>query len=165
LLAVQSIGALIGGLLMIAGKLSERSAGNYVHLSFHPGAVPEAEIAASPQEFTAVATRVVELAVAGAGEVVFAADGSGLSTLSIRVNSGKLVVAVEGSILTVGGDAEAIDLFGRNLPTDASLTAGYHVHFEHAGREQFVSVKSLPLVMLVDRTQEVQLGTTAMDSP
>jgi hypothetical protein len=77
LLAVQSIGALIGGLLMIAGKLSERSAGNYVHLSFHPGAFPEAEIAASPQEFTAVATRVVELAVAGAGEVVFAADGSG----------------------------------------------------------------------------------------
>ncbi len=115
----------------------------------HTGAWPEADITATPAEFAAMAGRVAELVAAGAGEVVFLTAGRGLNALVVRVGSGPAVVAVGGGVLSVSGGPEAVGLFACNMPAEATLPAGYHIHFEHAGRESFVAAESLPLVMVV----------------
>jgi hypothetical protein len=129
---------------------------------FDAGEWPEAVITASLVEFAAMAGRIAELARAGAGEVVFPAgpappaDSAGrvLSALVVRVGSGPLLLAVQpDGVLVACGGPEAVELFGRNMPAEPSLPAGYHVHFEHAGREWHVAAESVPLVLMVGRAR------------
>ena len=132
-----------------------------VEVHYHPGEFPEADIIASPAEFVAMADRLAELTGAATGEMAFPASGRGLSALVVRVASGPAVVAAEGGVLSVCGGPEAVGLFGRNLPAEPSLPAGYHVHFEHAGREWFVAVESVPLVMVVGSAPDAEPGAAA----
>lgn len=112
------------------------------------GELPEADITATAAEFGAMACRIAELAQTGEGESIF--PGSGQSALVVRIGSGPALVAVAGDgVLSVSGGPEAVGLFARNMPAEASLPVGYHIHFEHIGREWFVAAESLPLVMTV----------------
>jgi hypothetical protein len=125
-----------------------------VKVKFYPSSVPEAEITASPVEFAGMATRLAELTDAGSGEVVFSTQGGdGLRALVVRIESGPAVVTVEDEILLVSGGPEAVQLFGHNLPSEVSLSPGYHVHFEHVGREWFVAAESIPLVIVVGNAE------------
>jgi hypothetical protein len=125
-----------------------------LEVQYHPGALPEANITASPSEFATMADRIAELTSAGTGAVVFpAAAGRGLLALVVRIGSGLVVVAREDEVLSVRGGLEAVGLFARNLPSEVSLPPGYHIHFEHVGREWFVAPESVPLVMVVGSAQ------------
>ena len=124
-----------------------------MEIQYYPGPFPEAAIAASSTEFAAMADRLAEMAGVGSGQAVFPAGGRGLFALVVRVEVGPVVVTTGEGVLTVNGSPEAVGLFGRNLPAEASLPAGYHVHYEHAGREAFVAAGSVPLVLMVGSAQ------------
>jgi hypothetical protein len=114
-----------------------------VQAQYYPGTLPEAVITATPAEFAAMAGWVAELAAASRGEVAFPA-ASGLDAVVVRVGAGPVVVAERGGLLSVSGGPEAVELFGHNLPAKPELPTGYHIHFEHAGREWFVAAESVP---------------------
>ena len=121
---------------------------------YHPGPLPEAAITAVPAEFAAMAARIAELATAGNGEVAFPAADRGLAVVIVRISVGPIVVAAAGGVLSVSGSSEAINLFGRNMPDEPSLPVGYHVHFEHPGREWHVAAESVPLVLMVGKAAD-----------
>jgi hypothetical protein len=129
-----------------------------VEIIYHSGEWPEASIIASPKEFAAMASRIAEVVRDGVEEIAFPANESNcsgkagqlLSALAIRVESGPVLASVRRDrVLSVSGGPESLGLFGQNLPAEASLQTGYHVHFEHTGRESFVAAESVPLVLLV----------------
>lgn len=126
-----------------------------MQVRYHPGAFPEADITASPAEFAAVANRIAALVATGTGKAIFAA-GKRQRALLVEIGSGPVVVALSDGILSVSGSAEAIELFAGNMPVEASLPAGYHVHFEHAGREWFVAAQSVPLVLMVGSSTDAE---------
>jgi hypothetical protein len=122
-----------------------------VVVAYFPGAFPEAEIAATPAEFAAIAERIVELAHAGGGNAIFPASSSRESSaLVVQIGSGCIIVTFAEEVLSVCGGQEAINLFASCLPSEATLSAGYHVHFEHSSRDETVAPESIPLVMLVE---------------
>ena len=82
---------------------------------------------------------------------MFPAAGQGLAAVVVRVGAGPVVVAVGNGVLTVSGGPEALGLFGGNLPGESALAPGYHVHFEHVGREAWVAADSVPLIMEVGK--------------
>jgi hypothetical protein len=120
-----------------------------MEIQYESGEFAEADVTASSSEFASMAERVTALAAAGTGEVVFLADGRELAALAVRIEAGPAVIAIGNGVLSVSGGCEAIELFAGNMPVESSLPAGYHVHFEHAGREWFVAAESVPLVMVV----------------
>ncbi|MCE9534516.1 MAG: hypothetical protein K8T89_25850 [Planctomycetes bacterium] len=119
---------------------------------YESGELSEADITATSAEFAAMANQIAELVQSGEGEVRFPASGGrGLLGLVVRISTGPAVVAVgEDRMLSVGGSREAVEIFGRNIPDENCLPDGYHVHFEHAGRESHVASDSVPLVMVVN---------------
>lgn len=107
-------------------------------------------ITATPSEFAAIAERIFELAHEVAGKIVFPASSSRVSSaLVVQIAVGPVNVTFDGDALLVFGSPEAISLFGQNLPCELALPAGYHIHFEHNGREEAVAPESIPLVMIV----------------
>lgn len=126
---------------------------------YYPGPSPEAVITATPAEFAAMAGRIAELSAAGIGEASFTAAGRGLAAVVVRVGAGPAVVAEADGVLSVSGGPEAVGLFGRNLPAEPPLPGGYHVHFEHAGRESFVAAGSVPLVLVAGSTPDAEPST------
>ena len=97
-----------------------------------------------------MAEQVIELARANAGVIEFAGTTCpSVSTVRVQIDDGPLRVAFEPNVLSVSGGAKEIALFAGNMPIEATLKSGYHVHLEHAGREWFVASDSLPLVMIV----------------
>jgi hypothetical protein len=128
-----------------------------VEVAYHPGEWPQAEIIAVPAEYAAMAVRIAELALTGTGEASFPAAASREpSALVVRIRSGPAVVAVSRGELSVCGGAEEVGLFGLNMPSESSLPPGYHIHFEHAGREWFVAPESLPLVMAIGSAPDAE---------
>ena len=127
-----------------------------MELALYPGKWPEADIVASPAEYAAMAERVAELAHVGAGEVMFPAAGHGLSAPAVSIGSGPVVAAIRGRTLLVSGGADAVELFGHNLPAENTLPAGYHVHYEHSTRDGHVAAESIPLVLIIGRGQGAQ---------
>ncbi|MCE9567131.1 MAG: hypothetical protein K8U57_34445 [Planctomycetes bacterium] len=134
---------------------------------YTPGDWPQVTLTASSAEFTAMASRIAELVRMGSGEIAFPTTNSippngadcGMSALVVRIGSGLALVAVRGDgVLAVSGGLESVGLFGQNMPVEAALPAGYHVHFESDGREWFVAPESLPLVMLVGPTVDAAQG-------
>jgi hypothetical protein len=130
-------------------------------IHFSAGAWTEVDLAATPREFAWLADGIRQLVVTGVGEWIATADtgirdqtlGKLLSELRVRMGVGPLVLTVEGgtTLLACGGP-EALELFAANLQvldTEPSLPPNYHIHFERAGREQFVSIESVPLVLRV----------------
>ncbi|MCE9560776.1 MAG: hypothetical protein K8U57_01850 [Planctomycetes bacterium] len=105
-----------------------------------------------------MASRIAELIGMGSGEIMFPASNEltadlatgSLSSLVVRIGSGLALVTIRGDgVLTVCGRTASIGLLGQNMPVETTLPAGYHVHFESAGREWFVAAESVPLVMMV----------------
>jgi hypothetical protein len=76
-----------------------------------------------------------------------------LAGLRARKTLGRIVLAVEGDILVLGGQPAYLRIFANNLPCDADETStfGYHVHFDRAGREDYVSEDSLDIVLALKR--------------
>lgn len=122
------------------------------------GTIPEVDVVATPGEYARLAAGITQLAAAGTGDWAFTAEtgvgdqptGRAPSEFRVRVKEGPLTVSIEGdsTVLACGG-TEALVLLARNLPTESSLPPNYHVHYERGGREQFVSVESVPLVLIV----------------
>jgi hypothetical protein len=66
---------------------------------------------------------------------------------------GRIVLAVAGDILVLGGKLAYLRVFADNLPCDPDETSAfrYHVHFDRAGREDYVSEDSLDIVLVLKR--------------
>lgn len=110
----------------------------------------EALIIASTAEFLIMAEQIAKLTLEDIGKVSFSAKADcAFSALVVRIGSGPVLVSCEENLLSVSGGPEEIRIFSCNLPTEPELSAGYHVHFEHAGRERFVATDSVPLVIMV----------------
>jgi hypothetical protein len=124
------------------------------------GQFPEVNIIASPKEFAALSEQLHLLFVNGRSELVLASnkgteklgpEGSYLQGLRVCLTAGPLDLLVEDdeALLLAAGGHDAIELFRKNLPCEATLFEGFHVHFERIGREDLVSERSVPLVLQI----------------
>ncbi len=117
---------------------------------------PEVELAATASEFERLAVSLAELAGSETSEAFIALAVSNpqpyqrsLSGLRLSRTAGPLSATVEGTTLSISGAAPALALLGRCLPVESRLPAGYHIHFEAAGREDLVSPGSVPIILAV----------------
>ena len=76
-----------------------------------------------------------------------------LPRLQLSKSADKLLIAVQHNCLVISGLPQLLELFANNLPHDAQHTSNvpYHVHFQHVGREDQVSDKSLEIVLSLGR--------------
>ena len=65
------------------------------------------------------------------------------------------MLAVAGDILVLGRKRAYLRVFADNLPCGADETSAfcYHVHFDRAGREDYVSADSLDIVLALKRPE------------
>ena len=126
-------------------------------IRYSDGNVPEAELSATPAEFARLATSIIALSESETAED-FAATavrrasepyGRCLTAMRVIKAAGPLLVSVVGDSLLISGGPMSLELFARSLPVESGLPPGYHVHLERAGREDAVSLGSLPLVLIV----------------
>ncbi len=113
------------------------------------------DISAKPAELRAVGEVVQRLASAGHGSHSFPGDTSlppepydrVLSQLTIRVASGPVCATVDGDTLNIEVGPEFLAPFASFFDFDDGTPAGHHHHHEYFEGNDYVSPKSVPLVI------------------
>ena len=72
-----------------------------------------------------------------------------LSRLFVQKTAERILVRVKDGILFLSGAERYLEMFAENIPYNAeqNSTIAYHVHFDRAGREDYVSEESLEPVI------------------
>lgn len=118
---------------------------------------PEVEVAATTIDFQSLAAAIMAMVEASAPEITVPANGNAdprpwdrcLSEFRLKQGVGPLELSLIERSLVASGSSESLLLLAHNLPIEAGLSSGYHVHFERTGREEFVSALTVPLVLRV----------------
>ena len=120
-------------------------------IRFAPG--EGCDLSGTPAELRAVAAAVSSLN----SSVSFAADTSqpadpypvALSALVVRVGSGPVCASVQGDVLGVTAAPEFLTPFASWFRFEEATAGGYHVHHEYFPGNEYISPKSVPLVISV----------------